>query len=392
MKLLKYIFSAVLLTGLLAACENEVHTLSKSEKSIDEQSSQLLLSEAAVAKEGKIEKETDWLKDKSLFQFEAKEGTFKFKVFVYAEDEQNIANSKESGKKPAYKGHYAFYLAENDSADAYKQGALEDLGPFTFQLPLKQAYSLNMGDHTILAILQSDEHGNYNPYLFTIKNGEVVQLHSDSAFGPISDNEMKVIDQEYIQTAYDMGEGNWKFTTWKFDAQTYTLMKADETVLDDKEINGVKSGEYWYNLWSEKKEHYFPFKNLQLSKDVIEKAKQGIPLGNPYPIGTNIENIKKANPDYMEKGIYNNSPYIMYPDITFYYEEDTEIIKAVSIPGERVKTTLAEIEKLFGKPAKIISLPNDAGQQLIYMADKYIIKIDGNAEGKVTAICLQKNI
>src|SRR5690606_36667137 len=128
------------------------------------------------------------------------------------------------------------------------------------------------------------------------------------------------------------------FTTWGYDSKLMTFVKQDET-----DVNGQK-GEKWNQLWTEKKEHFFPFLNLELSEDVIEKAKQGIPIGSPYPIGTNISNIKKSDPHHLKEGLEEGIHYVMYPEITYYYEGITGIVTAVSIPGERMKTSLMKVK------------------------------------------------
>lgn len=377
-----------MLSGTLAACTNNTNDSNKTEKS----NSDLVSSseQTSLNSETKESKNTIWLKEKSQYQFEANEGTNEYLVFIYAEDEQSLLNGDKSqgGKNQLYTGHYSIYLAEKDSAIAYKQ---IDLGEgesasFIFNYSSNQAYSINLGKNTIFAVFQYSEHGNSKPFLYTIKDGEIQKINTQGNLATIFGTEIKNINQQYLQTAHLQENKVWKFTTWEYDEGTLTIKKKDESVMNEQ-AEGL--GEYWYNLWSEKKEFYYPFLNLELSSDVVEKAKQGIPLGSPYPLGTNISNIKKSEPNYMEEGITNETPYLMYPEITYYYDQESGAVTAVSIPGERVKTTIVKIKELLGKPEHE-ERHSDGGTRLIYNADKYAVEILSAESGEVESIYLRK--
>lgn len=387
MKNYLYILSLMMLSGALTACSNETVALTnKGNLTQNKQNSQTKNEKQAVITEGKEIKDTVWLKEKSLYQIEAREGSFDYSVFLFAEDEQNSS----VGKEQFYKGHYSVYLAEKDATIAYKQNVLEGMGEFTFRSSSEQVYPLNIGNETFIAILQSEDGKNSYPYLLAIKDGEIKRIQTEETFPTLFGTEIKAINQKYLQTVHFKGNNEWKYITWEYDKEAMKLIKLDESDLQQDSETEIQ-GESWYNLWSEKREYYFPFSNLELSSDVIEKAKQGIPLGSPYPIGTNITNIKKSDPNFMKEGLHDGEPYVMYPEITYYYNQTTGIVTAVSIPGERMKTSLDEIKKLFGKPEQEQYLAGNSEKRAVYMADKYTIDFFANEDGTVKRMDLRKN-
>ncbi|WP_057775927.1 DUF4309 domain-containing protein [Cytobacillus dafuensis] len=379
-----YILALIMLSGILAACVSETNTSNEIEKK--QQKLSTTVNQPAVISEKKEKKDTVWLKEKSLYQFEAYDGSYEYTVFLYAEDEQSSFNENLGVKNQVYTGHYSIYLAEKDSTIAYKQEALDEEGttPFIFNPSLNQVYPLNLGNKTFITILQPSENENSKLLLFAIKDGEIKKVHFSEDLTTIFGYEIKSIYQKYIQTAHLQGDQEWRFITWEFDEKAMTFKKKDESTLKGE------NGEKWYERWSEKSEIYYPFQNLELSSDVIEKAKQGLPIGSPYPIGTNIANIKKTEPIFIEEGIDAGTPYVMYPEITYYYEKTTGIVTAVSIPGERVKTSLKMIKSLFGEPEEEGYDQLNGEKRVIYNADKYAIKFLADANEEVRSIYLWK--
>ncbi|MBY0122975.1 hypothetical protein [Bacillus sp. S/N-304-OC-R1] len=376
-----YIISLMMLSSALASCSNET-------KALDAENTQL---KAASAELSNIEKrDTIWLKDQALYQFEAVEGSDEYTVFIYADDEQATLNEDKnaSSKNQAFTGDYSLYLAEKGSDVAYKQAEVgrDDTSAFTFNPSLNQAYSINLDNNTIIVVLQPNENGSSKVYLYTIKDGELKKISTEDKMKTIFGTEIKVINQNYLQTAHLQENKVWKFITWEYNEAQSTINKLDESQLNEKEIS---EGEDWYQKWSEQKEFYYPFHNIELSSDIVEKAKHGIPLGSPYPIGTNIANIKKSEPNFMEEGFIKETPYLMYPEITYYYEKSTGTVTAVSIPGERVKTTIENVKQLLGKPDRE-EKTSEGETQSVYNADKYIVEILSGESGKVSTIYLAK--
>ncbi|WP_313799869.1 DUF4309 domain-containing protein [Cytobacillus sp.] len=378
-----YILALLMLAGM-AACSQKLDTTIKIEnhemKKNTQQSSDNRL---AVMTEGKEKMETVWLKEKALYQFEAVADEFEYTVFLFADDEQSRlkeAPSDNANKgEQLYTGHYSMYLAEKDSTVAYKQEVLEQKGELTFSSSAVQAYPLNLGKNTVIAVIDKESHPNF----YFIDKGEIKEIQQSESILPIVGTKVKAVNQKFIQTAHLVGGEDWIFTTWGFDKEAMVLYKHDETQVEEQE------GEKWYKLWNEKSEYFFPFLNIELTSEVLEKAKQGIPLGSPYPIGTSISNIKKSNPHYIDEGRDAiDVPYVSYPEITYYFEEATGIVNAVSIPGERLKTTLTNVKKLFGTPQQEID--KGEGKLAVYLADKYSIEILTDKEGKVKQMFLRK--
>lgn len=383
MKNYLYILSIMLFSSALAACSNDTIAISNTVQ--DKQMIQTEEKIQTINTEGKEKIDILMLKEKSRYQFEVKDGEFMYTVFLFAKDE----TSKPVGKDQLFKGHYSVYLAEKDATIAYKQSVLQHMEAFTFQSSAEQVYPLNIGNKTIIAILQSNEEGQSNPLLLAVNDGEVKIIQSKDVLPTIFGTEIKAINQKYLQTAHFVKNEGWKFVTWEYDRESMKLIKLDEST-GNRRNNKDDNGDYWFKLWSEKKENYFPFLNLELNSEVIEKAKQGIPLGTPYPIGTNISNIKTADPHYMEEGYFKGTPFVMYPEITYYYNQTSGTVTAVSIPGERVKTTRDEIIRLFGIPVKEEGTENKNEKKLVYLADKYTIEVFVDINGKVSSLSLRK--
>ncbi|MBP2241893.1 hypothetical protein J2Z40_002466 [Cytobacillus eiseniae] len=379
MKKFIYIASLCMLTGL-TACANEIETttikIENQNIKIDKQSQ--TENYLTIRTDGKEKIDLTWLKEKALYQFAAIADEQEYVIFLFAPDEQNRLSNENStdGNKgdQLYTGHYTMFLAEKDAPFAYKQEVMEGLGELTFNASSTQVYPINIGGETVLTMINSSS----KPYFYGIDSGEIKNIPMNEQILPIIGKEIKAINQKFIQSVHLYGEKEWMFTTWKFDKESMTFIKHDETVVKGNE------GENWFNLWNEKKEYFFPFQNLELSSDVIDKAKQGIPLGSPYPIGTNIANIKKSDSKFLEEG----TTYVMYPDITYYFDDATGIVNAVSIPGERMKTNLENIKKLFGEPAEEVN--GKDGKRVIYQADKYRVELMINPDESVESIYLRK--
>src|SRR5690606_36506239 len=130
------------------------------------------------------------------------------------------------------------------------------------------------------------------PYFMAVDNGEIKMVQKEKALNSIYGTEIKTINQKFLQTVDFDQEKGWSFNTWLYDDKKMTILLQDQSQinLENKQARFNK-GEYWYRLWSKKKEHYYPFLILKLNEDVLEKAEQGIPIGSPYPIGTNISEI-----------------------------------------------------------------------------------------------------
>lgn len=328
-----------------------------------------------VVTEGKEKMDTALLKEESLFKFEAADGNYEYNVFVYAENAEK--------KDVYYSGHYAFYLAEKDSTVAYKQDILKAEELYTFKADNEQMYPLKLGNKTIFAVAEKSD-GIHNQYLFTgIHNGEM-KVISDEHIVSLNDLTIRNMNQKFIQTIkQDSSVNNLVFTTWELDTETLKLTTQDQTVLTDED-----QVDFWLDHLDEKNAFYHPYKNLDLNVDLMAKAKQGIPVGSPYPLGTNIQEIKKSDPNFMQEGMNEEGPYVMYPDITYYYNLEDSKVTAAEIPGERLRTTLTEAERLFKESGETVK--NETGTSIFLKTEKYQIEAEADQNGKVKVLRLKR--
>lgn len=391
MKNFIYIISMVMLSSVIAGCSSETNASLNTEDVTFKKEDKVEAENKfpAVKTEGKEKKDTAWLNNESLYQFEAADGKQKYTVYLFAEDESNTTLEEDSqkGKKgdSYYRGHYSVYLAEKESDAAFKQDVLSENGEMVFNPSKEQAYTLKMRNKTIISVFQPKGKDGAKGHLLAIKDGEIIEISSEKEVITSSLAKIKRVNQKFIQTAQSK-QDKLVFSTWLFNEDTLSL-----TLHDREELESGNNNASWMNQWIEDEAYYYPFKNLELSSDVIEKAKQGIPLGSPYPIGTNITEIIKSEPDFIKRDPEDDNPYVRYPDITYYYERETGNVTAISIPGQRMRTTIDEIKTLFGNPAEVVDEPNSGGTISVYTADKYSIEVFSDEEGQVSKIYLTKS-
>jgi hypothetical protein len=390
----KLIYAMLMLLSMLtAACSNQIHTSlaeeisNKTEKPADD--SAVL----TIQTEGKDKKDTSWLKEKSLYRFEAADGSLAYEIYIYAENETTL-KLEEAGilgdkQDTIHEGNYSVYMAKKGAKSAFKQNILSSL-PLVFSDEVKGAYPLKLGDKTLLAIVQPEGDSKFSAELYSIQDGELKIVLADEGIQSILGPEIKAIKQEYIQTVQFIDDKQgWVFSTWAFDKKKLEIHQISETIYNDSvKKDGLSEGEKWYKIWTAAEENYHPFYNIQLEKGIVDKAAQGILTGSQYPIGTNINEVKKASPPHIEAGKNGKYSYLKYPEVTYYYDEATQEVAVVSIPGIRLQATLADIEEMFGKPFRESS--SGAEVLAIYAAGKYNIDVYADQSGKIKSIQLRK--
>ncbi|MEK3855910.1 hypothetical protein [Cytobacillus sp. FSL H8-0458] len=379
-----------MLSSVIAGCSSEINaSLNTEEIKLEKEDKVEAENNIAVQDNGKEKKDTVWLERKSLFQIDATDGIMKYTVYLFSEDERRTILEEDSakGKKgdSYFTGHYSVYLALKGSKEAYKQAALNDSSEMSFNPSKEQVYTQKMRNKTIISIFQSKGENLVKGQLLAIKDGEVQRISTEKDMTTTSKAKIKTINQKYLQTAQNKNDG-WVISTWLFNEETHSMSLHDRIELSKEDHSNID----WMNLWLKKEALYYPFKNLALSGDAIEKAKQGIPLGSPFPIGTNISEIKKSDPNFVEEGFKDGSPFVMYPEITYYFERETGNVTAISIPGQRVRTSMDEITAMFGTPAEVREEKLSGETISTYPADKYSIDIISDLEGNVSEIVLRK--
>ncbi|WP_242069091.1 hypothetical protein [Cytobacillus firmus] len=379
-----------MLSSVIAGCSSEINaSLNTEEIKLEKEDKVEAEDNISVQEAGKDKKDTVWLERKSLFQIDAADGIMKYTVYLFSEDERRTILEEDSakGKKgdSYFTGHYSVYLALKGSKEAYKQAALNDSSEMSFNPSKEQVYTQKMRNKTIISIFQSKGENLVKGQLLAIKDGEVQRISTEKDMTTTSKAKIKTINQKYLQTAQKKSDG-WVISTWLFNEEAHSMSLHDQIELSEEEHSDID----WMNLWLKKEALYYPFKNLALSGDAIEKAKQGIPLGSPFPIGTNISEIKKSDPNFVEEGFEGGSPFVMYPEITYYYERETGNVTAISIPGQRVRTSMDEITAMFGTPAEVREEKLSGETISTYPADKYSIDMISDLEGNVSEIVLEK--
>jgi hypothetical protein len=393
-KMNKLIYGMLMLLSMLtAACSNQIHTSLAEEisnKTVKQEDDSAVLT---IQTEGKEKKDTSWLKEKSLYSFEAADGGLAYEIYIYAENETTL-KLEQSGvlgdkQDTVHEGNYSVYMAKKGAKSAFKQDILSSL-PLVFNEKVKGAYPLKLGDKTLLAIVQPEGESRFSAELYSIHDGELKIVQSGEEIQSILGPEIKAIKQEYIQTVQSIGDNEgWVFSTWAFDKQKLEINQVSETVYDDSAMkDGLSEGEKWFEIWSAAEENYHPFYNIQLEKGIVDKAAQGILTGSQYPIGTNINDVKKASPPSIEAGKKGKYAYLKYPEVTYFYDEATQEVAVVSIPGIRLQSTLADIKKMFGEPFR----ESRRGTEVlaIYAAGKYNIDVYADQSGKIKSVQLRK--
>ncbi|MDQ0271532.1 hypothetical protein [Cytobacillus purgationiresistens] len=377
---------------VLAGCLKENNATLNSEY-------QVLEPKGKQSQEDKIDKievkDIAILQDEALYQFEITDNEKDYKVFLYAENEEQSTqvNETSSNKEDTvtFTGNYSFYIGELDGEKAYKQKVLADV-PYTFELNRDGVYTLNTSKKTLIVLPQEmdEEHSRLN--LLAVEEGKLHEVKSeDGELINLTGSKIKALNQRFIQTAQHLtSENSWAFSTWVMDGESMSVSLHDQSMVKEDEIgeDGLLTNG-WIDIWNEEEEQFFPYHNFEITTEVIERAKLGIPMGSPYPIGTNISEIKKSNPNFIKEGTVNGSQFLMYPETTYYFEAETGSVTAVAIPGERMKTTLNEVITIFGEP----EYQKDKNGKLtaIYHADKYTIELDTEENGELNRAFLRRN-
>lgn len=325
----------------------------------------------AVWTEGKTKVDTVSLKEAAVFKMDMVDGEFEYEVIAAETFDYGTAQS------------FSIYLAEKDSAVAYKQYLMdEELDQISNDIPM-EIYPLNNGKKSILAVAFPED-TNHSAFKFlTVQNGELRMVHLKEKVANLKGLEPKIIQNNYLQTAFIKDNGDSVvYKTWKLNDD------ASEFIFHDQ--SEVTASKARLDKWKENDAYYYPFFNIEISTDLIEKAKQGIPIGSPFPLGTNISEIKKADPNFMEDAVVADGPYLLYPEIKYFYELGSGKVESVSIPGARLDVTLEEAMQTLGQPESTMMNPH-SGMTALYFADKYIVQIAGDSDGKVEEIILKRN-
>ncbi|WP_445489896.1 hypothetical protein [Niallia sp. 03133] len=318
-------------------------------------------------------RELNWVKENALYEWNIKEGNKEYEIYLVGEETKRYALKENNaiGKvdDPILEGEFSFYTSnEKDEQYSYKQ-VIDRNSSFVFNLLNKNKSTLYVSRHTIGSLYQQAEKGEMTALLFTIKNGGLTFLTDNSL--PIYDNEIKNIQQNYLQTVSKREEKAFEFTTWELDAKKLQLKKLDTTSV--QEVGIVRR-------WLADEHYYFPFKNLSVTQSIITRASEGMLIGSQYPIGTNGNEIKHSNRNYLNEVKEKDAIKLSFPEVTYQYSRQNEQVTVISIPGLRVKEKLEKVEQMIGNPDEFLVDEKKNGTVAIYHAGNYQLRflIDNN--------------
>lgn len=334
-----------------------------------------------INKEQIIKKDLEWVQENSYFTINMKVNDRDYEIFLVGEGERKyqLFEENELGKKDdtIIKGDFSFYLwNEEDGQVAYKQ-EVNLPNPMTFNLSKKNTSTFMMNQQNIVTIFQEKSANEFFAYFYTINKEKVVEL-SDSRMKLFSRN-IKSIQQNYLQTITEEDDSNVNFETWMLEKEDRKLKKIDTTSIKNKA--NIKK-------WLEEDEYYYPFKNVTITSNMLTLAKQGMLIGTQYPIGTNIKAITKINDNYVVKEDKQNNVRVIFPEVTYYYDKQTDVVTSVAIPGVRLKDSIQSIQDVLGKPDSFVS--NDNGYLVKYSAHNYELFLQLDELQMIKSIKLKK--
>ena len=303
-------------------------------------------------------KAVSWLQENALFELNMKNGNTEYEAYLVSENQKKYKLQKENmyGKKEdqLVEGDYSLFVTDDKSKYAYKQAG--NTQHMTFNTSKKNKGTFYVNKHTIAVIYQQRTKDIIDAYMYSVIKGEMVLLSDE----PLSlyTQKIKNIQQNYLQTVSKTKNETYEAKTWMLDAQNMRLKTLDSTIISDKEA---------VSDWLEIEEYYYPYKNVQDISNMISKAEQGMLIGSQYPIGTDIDVIKKSNSNYLKEEKQKDKASVIYPDVIYDYKEKEQQVTGIAIPGIRLKTTLEQLEAKFGEPN---SYKNE-GKTAIYEAGKY---------------------
>ncbi|GKU84425.1 YjgB family protein [Niallia sp. NCCP-28] len=331
-----------------------------------------------VAEETADKKAISWVQENALYELNMRNGNKEYEAYIVSENQKkyNLQQENKYGKKDdqLVEGDYSFYVVDDKSEHAFKQ--TESMRHMTFNTSQKNKSTFYVNKHTVAAIYQQRSEDVIDTHMYAIRNGKLVLL-SDETLN-LYVRKIKNIQQNYLQTISKADKGTYEIKTWMLDSETMQLKELDSTEIKDKDV---------VSDWLQVEEYYYPYKNVQDISNIISKAEQGMLIGSQYPIGTNMDVIKKSNPNYIKEEKQKDTVTVTYPEVTYYYNEKEKQVKAISIPGIRLKTTLQDLEVKFGQPK---SYRKNKEITAVYEAGKYELHFVITDSQEIESIQLMK--
>ncbi|UII56495.1 hypothetical protein LS684_03140 [Cytobacillus spongiae] len=370
-----YIIALLSMMAFVSACSHETEG-ARNEQTMDD----VVTSDQNELKETK---DTAWLKEKSIYQYKGRQGSTEFEVYVYAQNATTsvLKKSTVSGDKgdTIIEGKLAVYLAEKGASLAYKQTIQDINKKMVINISKDNPRVLTIGESHVLTILETEERYKSKSILLTYHKGEIKRIGEKSKDVIVTGHTIKKISTNLIQTANI--EQGLIFQTWRIDPKTLEIQLVDETSYADAEL-----GRQLYNEWEDTQSLYHPFLNLSLNEQILQMARQGLLMGTQYPIGANVEEIKRKNVGYL----VDEGEYLQHPEVTYYLSPDSSKVTGVMIPGERLKTTVHEVKRLLGQPSTSLIEQQGNEMSMVYPAEEYQLIFTSDSAGVVKQVLLNK--
>ncbi len=340
--------------------------------------------ESEAAAKASENKKINWIIENAISSITIKEDNEVYEAYLIGDETEKYTLEEDSflGDKDdtIVEGAFSLYLTSESEDDIkeYRQ-VIKLRNPLVFNTKNKNISTYTINKHSIIAIYQTESEDNTVASLYAVNDGELTSL--TTAEIPVLKRKIKSIQQNYLQTVEKKKENSYEVTSWTLDSGRLQLKEADKTSIDnEKDIE----------RWLEEEEYYLPFKNLTISKDILTIAEQGMLMGSQYPIGTSISEITKSNDEFTETEQGDGIMMVVYPEVTYYYDEKTKQVNSIAIPGMRLKVNMSAVNKALGKPETFAADKGNDGYIATYSANHYEMKFILDSSQQVEMIQLVK--
>ena len=222
---------------------------------------------------------------------------------------------------------------------------------------LTQFYEYQIGETKLLGLVQGRTALGKVLTLW-MYNGEEMKesLFDDNPKLSVSDENIKFIGDEFLQSQSFDNRGNdkgtgWTFTTWEWKGPENGFTKFHEVAHTDKEQYGWEIGEYHANSWRDKPHYYVPFPQFTFTEHSKQILTEGKFINEHVHIGMPIEDVVKNDPNHTGTDYYEGAPYYSYPGgISYLYNEQTGNVNYIVYDGDSLTNTVDDFLSYYGEP------------------------------------------
>ncbi|RXI98446.1 DUF4309 domain-containing protein [Anaerobacillus alkaliphilus] len=177
----------------------------------------------------------------------------------------------------------------------------------------------------------------------------------------------------------------------------YTWLRNDKIELidinkfnDEVTTYGFEMGRFYLDLWDRVDDFYVSYHDLELTEEFLVAGKLGKMYTSPITIGTSKDQVIALKGEPIVSDWYNGGILYSYNDIVYIFDEN-EVVKAVNMPGNRIKSILQEVPTMLGQPSSIHYSELDSILTYSYQLGNYALSFEADQEtSSVTTIWLHK--